>query len=163
MGLPALRQQPLPQTTGAPPCRPRSGVQGGRGPTEHVGETRGPSPMGLGVTGDKQRGSGLTRGALGGIEQRGPKCGLRRSDQRVKALCPAPGRGLAVLGGVAGGRAHVCRSCGWAGPGRGAGGARSGAGPAPRAPPGGLWAAPASRAGGVGSEDPTPDLETASK
>ena len=34
IGLRALRQQPLPQTIGAPPCRQRCGVQGGRGPTD---------------------------------------------------------------------------------------------------------------------------------
>ena len=74
--------------------------------------------MGLRVTGDKQRSSWLICGALEWVKQRGPTCGLGRSDHRVKALCPAPGRGLAAPGGVAGGRAHVCRSCGWAGPGR---------------------------------------------
>ena len=47
--------------------------------------------------------------------------------------------------------------------GRGVGGARSAAGPAPRAQPGGLLAAPASRAGGARAEDPAPDPEIASK
>lgn len=90
---------------------------------------------------------------------RGPVC----SDEGVKALRPASDRGLAGSGGVAGGRARVCRSHGWAGPGRGAGGARSRAGPAPRAPPGGLLAAPASGAGSARAEDPAPDPEAASK
>lgn len=96
-------------------------------------------------------------------EAEGSHARAGRSDEGVKAPRPAPARSLAVPGGVAGGRARVCRSRWWAGLGRGAGGARSGAGPAPRAPPGVLRAAPASRAGGARVGDPAPDPEAASK
>lgn len=149
---------PFPKPVGSLPVAKDVGFREGVAPLDLL-ERLGTEPKVLG------RLQARSRRAPGRLEwvNAGPKRGQGFSNQRVKARSPAPARGLATPGGVARGRARVCRSCRWAGPGRGAGGARSGAGPAPRAPPGGLRAAPVSRAGGFCSEEPAPDPGATSK
>lgn len=97
-----------------------------------------------------------SRGAPGGLESlnAAPNRGQGLSNQRVKTPRPAPARGLAASGGVARGRARVCRSCRWAGPG----GEREGRGAelAPRRAPRRAGFGLRQRAGPVASVPKTP-------
>lgn len=113
-------------------------------------ERLGTEPKGLGKE------QATSRGAPGRLKRvnAAPKRGQGLGNQRVKTRCPAPARGLAAPGGVARGRARVCRSCRWAGPGR----EREGRGAelAPRRAPRRAGSGLRQRAGPVASVPETP-------